>query len=130
MEAYLRRTGQTSTADAGATARGAIAITRNGLEAANGIRIRAFKQRDASLAEAAEVKSSLEAVSCQMQDQAKACSPTDQPVRNFKDSLGINITIKPCLLSGQFYFGTRTAVQAWNGVSAALIHSFIHYKLP
>ena len=30
MEAYLRRTGQTSTADAGATARGAIAITRNG----------------------------------------------------------------------------------------------------
>ena len=34
MEAYLRRTGQTATADAGATARGAIAITRNGLEAA------------------------------------------------------------------------------------------------
>ena len=90
-EAYLRRTGQTSTPDAGATARGAIAITRNGLEAANGIRIRALKQRDASLAEPAEVKSSLEAVSCQMQDQAKACSPTDQPVRKFKDGLGINI---------------------------------------
>ena len=36
MEVYLRRTGQTFTADAGATARGAIAITRNGLEASNG----------------------------------------------------------------------------------------------
>ena len=58
MEAYLRRTGHT-TADAGATARGAIAITRNGLEAANGIHVRALKQRDAILAEAAEVKSSL-----------------------------------------------------------------------
>ena len=94
IEAYLRRTGQTTTADVGATARGAIAITRNGLEAANGIHIRALKQRDASLAEAAEVKSSREAVSCQMQDQAEACSPTDQPVRKFKDSLGINMTMK------------------------------------
>ena len=101
MEAYLRRTGQTSTADAGATARGAIAITPNGLEAANGIHIRALKQRDASLAEAAEVKSSLEAVSCQMQDQAKPCSPTDQPVRKFKDSLGINMT------ENFFYFPDR-----------------------
>ena len=92
MEAYLRRSGQTSTPDAGATASGAIAITRNGLEATNGIHIRALKQRDASLAEAAEVKSSLEAVSCQMQDHAKACSPTDQPVRKFQDGLGINMT--------------------------------------
>ena len=49
---------------------------------------------DASLVEAAEVKSSLEAVSCQMQDQAKACSPTDQPVRKFKYGLGINMTMK------------------------------------
>ena len=49
---------------------------------------------DASLVESAEVKSSLEAVSCQMQDQAKACSPTDQPVRKFKDRLGINMTMK------------------------------------
>ena len=56
---------------------------------------------DASLVEAAEVKSSLEAVSCQMQDQAKACSPTDQPVRKFKDDLGINMTMKVSLLSGQ-----------------------------
>ena len=93
MEAHPRRAGQTSTVDAGATARGAIAITRNGLEATNGIHIRALKQRDASLAEAAEVKSSLEAVSCQMQDQSKACSPTDQPVQKFKDSLGSTMTV-------------------------------------
>ena len=26
--------------------------------------------------------------------QPKACSPTDQPVRKFKDSLGINMTMK------------------------------------
>ena len=26
--------------------------------------------------------------------QAKACSPTDQPVRKFKDGLGINVTKK------------------------------------
>ena len=26
--------------------------------------------------------------------QAKSCSPTDQPVRKFKDSLGINMTMK------------------------------------
>ena len=81
-------------ADVGALARGAIAITRNGLEAANGIHSRALKQRDASRAEAAEAMYSLEAVSCQMHDQAKACSSTDQPVRNFKDSLGINMTMK------------------------------------
>ena len=46
----------------------------------------------ASLVEAAEVKSSVEAVSCQMQDQAKACSPTDQPVRKFKDGLAVSYT--------------------------------------
>ena len=27
-----------------------------------------------------------------LEDQAKACSPTDQPVRKFKDGLGINMT--------------------------------------
>ena len=26
--------------------------------------------------------------------QAKACSPTDQPARKFKDGLGINMTMK------------------------------------
>ena len=29
-----------------------------------------------------------------LKDQAKACSPTDQPVRNLKDGLGINMTMK------------------------------------
>ena len=81
-------------ADAGATARGAIAITRNGLEAANGIHSRALKLRDANRAEAAEANYSLEAASCQMHDQAKACSPTDQPVRKIEDGLGINMTMK------------------------------------
>ena len=52
------------------------------------------RRGDTSLVEAAEAKSSLEAVSCQMQDQAKACSPTDQHVRKFKDGLGINMTMK------------------------------------
>ena len=53
-------------ADAGATARRAIAITRNGLEAAKGVHVRVLKQRDASRAEAAEAKSSLEAVRMSM----------------------------------------------------------------
>ena len=29
-----------------------------------------------------------------LEDQAKACSPTDQPVRKFNDSSGINKTMK------------------------------------
>ena len=29
-----------------------------------------------------------------LEDQAKACSPTDQPVRKFKDGFGINMTMK------------------------------------
>ena len=29
-----------------------------------------------------------------LQDQAKAYPPTDQPVRKFKDGLGINMTMK------------------------------------
>ena len=40
-----------------------------------------------------------------MHDQAKACSPTDQPVRNFKDNLGINMTMKT--------FFTFRAVISW-----------------
>ena len=32
-----------------------------------------------------------------LQDQAKACSPTDQPARKFKDSLGINMSMKTIL---------------------------------
>ena len=80
-------------ADAGATARRAIAVTRNGLEAANGIHIRALKQRDASRAEAAEAKPSLEAVFPQMHEHAKPCTPADQSIRNFKDGSGIDMTI-------------------------------------
>ena len=34
--------------------------------------------------------------------QAKACSPTDQPVRKFKDGLGINMT-KKTLFTLTFY---------------------------
>ena len=49
---------------------------------------------DASLVGAAEVKSSLEAASCQVRDHAKACSPTDQRVRKFEDGLGINMTME------------------------------------
>ena len=36
-----------------------------------------------------------------LEDQAKACPPTDQPVRKFKDGLGINMTMNTFLLSGQ-----------------------------
>ena len=42
--------------------------------------------------------------------QAKACSPTDQPVRKFKDVLGINMTMKTFFtFRTELYFGTRTA---------------------
>ena len=52
--------------------------------------------------------------------QAKACSRSDQPVQKFKDGLGINMTMKTFFtLRTGWYFGTRTAVQAWTGVSAA-----------
>ena len=37
-----------------------------------------------------------------LEDQAKACSPTDQPVRKFEDGLGINMTMKTF-----FYFPDR-----------------------
>ena len=49
--------------------------------------------------------------------QAKACSPTDQPVGKFKDGLGINMTIYENLL----YFNISHHVRsiAWSGVSAA-----------
>ena len=71
---YPKRTGQT-VADAAAAARRAIAITRNGLEAAKGVHVRVLKQRDASRAEAAEAKSSLEAASRQMHEHAKTFLP-------------------------------------------------------
>ena len=95
-EAYLRRTGQTSTPDAGATARGAIAITRNGLEAANGIHIRELKQRDASRVEAAEVKSSLEALPSDARSSEGMLSYRSA-CPEFKDGLGIHMTMKKSL---------------------------------
>ena len=88
MEIYIYIIEAQTVADAGATARRAIAITCNVLEAANGIYIRALKQRDA------EAKSSLEAVSRQMHERAKACTSTDHSVRNFKDGLGSNMSKK------------------------------------
>ena len=56
-----------------------------------------------------------------LEDKLKASSPTDQPVRKFKDSLGINMTMKTFFTFRTviYYFGTRTAVQACSGVSAA-----------
>ena len=115
--AYERCTGQ-KVADAGATARRAIAITRNGLESSGSIATRALKQRDASRAEAAEAKSSLEPFSRQMHENAKACTPTDQSVRNFKDGLGTILPQHFLYISKQWYVGTCTA-QVWSGVSAA-----------
>lgn len=55
-EACQTRTGQTI-AEVGVTGRQAKAITRGGLEAAEDIRTRALKQRNAGRAEAAEAKS-------------------------------------------------------------------------
>ena len=36
-----------------------------------------------------------------LEDQAKACAPTDQPAQKFKDDLGITMTMKMSLFSGQ-----------------------------
>ena len=55
-----------------------------------------------------------------LEDQAKACSSTDQPVRKFKDGLSINIAMKTVVtFRTEIYLGTRTAVQAWSGVVSA-----------
>ena len=53
-----------------------------------------------------------------LEDQAKACSPTDQPVRKFKDSLGTKMTMKTFL---RLCFNKSHHVRsiAWSGVSAA-----------
>ena len=72
-ETYQTRTGQT-VAEAGATARRAIAMIL--VEEAKAIRDRAWKQGDASLAGAADAKSSLGVVSRQMHEHAKACTCT------------------------------------------------------
>ena len=69
-EAYRART-ETTTADAGVAARRALAIQRGGVEAAEGIRDRAVKQRDESRVEAAEAKSLLQDVSHQLSEKGK-----------------------------------------------------------
>ena len=46
-------------------------------------------------------------------DQAKACSPTDQPVRKLKDGLGINMTMKTFfILTYHIMFRVVPAVHA------------------
>ena len=67
-ETYRARTG-TTTADAGVAARRALAIQRSGVEAAEGIRDRAVKQRDESRVETAEAKSLLQDVSHQLSEE-------------------------------------------------------------
>ena len=67
-EANRARTG-TTTADAGVAARRALAIQRGGVEAAEGIRDRAVKQRVESRVEAAEAKSLLQDVSHQLSEE-------------------------------------------------------------
>jgi len=84
QEAYLARTG-TTFADAGVAARRALAIQRGGLEAAEGIRNRALKQRDESRAETAEAKSSLQAVSHQLVEQ-KGKLNLEQDLRHESDA--------------------------------------------
>lgn len=84
QEAYLARTG-TTVADAGVAARRALAIQRGGLEAAEGIRNRALKQRDESRAETAEAKSSLQAVSHQLFEQ-KGKLNLEQDLRHESDA--------------------------------------------
>ena len=55
-----------------------------------------------------------------LEDQAKACSPTDQPVRKFEDGLGTNMAMKNFFtFRTEWYFGTPKAVQACSGVPAA-----------
>ena len=48
-----------------------------------------------------------------LEDQAKACSCTDQPVRKFKDGLGINMT------ENLLYFNVSHHVRKLGGVLAA-----------
>ena len=101
-EAYQTRAGQ-MIAEAGATPRHAKVITRGGLQTVEGINNRELKQRDASRADAAEAKSSLEAVSHRMHEHAKAFSKasllysyfrTGQSVRKLDDRLGENMIIR------------------------------------
>ena len=49
--------------------------------------------------------------------QAKECSPTAQPVRKFKDGLGINMTMKTLLtlhIYGSIYMNPTHEPRAWS----------------
>ena len=83
-EAYRARTG-TTTADAGVAARRAPAIQRGGVEAAEGIRDRAVKQRDESRVEAAEAKSLLQDVSHHLSEE-KGKLNLEQDLRHESDA--------------------------------------------
>ena len=84
MEAYRARTGIT-TANAGVAARRALAIQRGGVEAAEGIRDRAVKQRDESQVEAAEAKSLLQDV-CHQLSEEKGKFNLEQDLRHESDA--------------------------------------------
>ena len=83
-EAYRARTGIT-TADAGVAARRALAIQRGGVEAAEGIRDRAVKQRNESRVEATEAKSLLQDVSHQLSEE-KGKLNLEQVLRHESDA--------------------------------------------
>ena len=50
-----------------------------------------------------------------LEDQAKACSPNDQPVRKFKDSSGINMTENIFYIPDRVIFGYpyTSAIMEW-----------------
>ena len=83
-EAYRARTG-TTTADAGVATRRPLAIQRGGVEAAEGIRDRALKQRDESRVEADEAKSLLQDVSRQLSEE-KGKLNLEQDLRHESDA--------------------------------------------
>ena len=65
-----------------------------------------------------------------LEGQAKACSPTDQPVRKLKDSLGVNMTRKTfftfCLLYTSIYYCCKSfAVLLHDVMVGELIASYV-----
>ena len=83
-EAYRACTG-TTTADAGVATRRPLAIQRGGVEAAEGIRDRALKQRDESRVEVAEAKYLLQDVSRQLSKE-KGKLNLEQDLRHESDA--------------------------------------------
>ena len=59
-----------------------------------------------------------------LEDQAKACSATDQPVRKFKDGLGINMTMKTFFYFPHrviFWYPYSSTSMEWGVVPAAAV---------